>query len=283
MTRERQHGSLPRARRELGQCFLTNQGVRDKILAALDPSPTDWVVEIGPGPGVLTSPLTERAFQVVAVELDSRLAKELGGRVARPDRLEVVRLDAAEFDYKGLAERAGSPLLVVGNLPFNAAAPILRHALTFGASIERLVLMFQREVTQRLVATPGRGSYGLLSVVTQQRAQVTKLFDVAPGSFLPRPKVSAGVLLVTPRQDPLPPCCLLAHDLLLRNAFAHRRKTLRNNLRVSPWPWEQVAGWLEAEGIRPEQRAEEVSVLTWARLAARACGRPHHVGGDLEE
>jgi 16S rRNA (adenine1518-N6/adenine1519-N6)-dimethyltransferase len=135
--------------------------------------------------------------------------------------------------------------------------------------------MFQWEVALRLAAGPGHGSYGLLSVVTQQRARVERLFEVAPGSFRPVPKVSAGVVRLTPHPRGLAPCCLETHDRLVRLVFAHRRKTLRNNLRKAPWPWEQALAWLEAEGIRPEQRAEELAVATYARLAEKACGGPH--------
>lgn len=264
---------LPFARRELGQCFLVNAGVRDKILAALDPGPDDWVVEIGPGPGVLTSSLTELSGHVVAVELDLRLAEELPSRVSRPDLLEVVNLDAARLDYAAIARRARRPLLVVGNLPFNAAAHILREALAQGEHLGRLVFMFQKEVARRLASPPGQAAYGLLSVVTQQRARVERLFEVAPGSFVPAPKVSAGVLRLTPHL--VPTCCMECHDLLVRHCFAHRRKTLRNNLRTAPWPWERVAGWLAAEGIREDQRAEELDVATYLRLAKRACPEGH--------
>ncbi|MDX9999733.1 MAG: 16S rRNA (adenine(1518)-N(6)/adenine(1519)-N(6))-dimethyltransferase RsmA [Polyangia bacterium] len=266
---------LPRARKELGQCFLVNAGVRDKILAALQPVSKDWVVEVGPGPGMLTSALTQMAGRVVAVEIDPGLAESLPSRVARPEVLEVHRQDAASFDYKQVAHRAGGSLLVVGNLPFNAAAPILRNALHQAECIGRLVLMFQKEVADRLVAGPGHPGYGLLSVVTQQRARVERLFAVAPGSFRPAPSVWAGVVSLTPIPTPLPECCLKAHDLLCRQCFAHRRKTLRNNLKNGPWPWDQVSRWLAEEGIREAQRAEELDVPTYLRLARRACPEEH--------
>lgn len=271
MSRARPGRALPRARKDLGQCFLVNTGVRDKILAALDPGPGDWVVEIGPGPGVLTSPLTSLAAQVVAVELDDALARELPSRVARPEALEVVSLDGAEFDYEGVARRAGGRLLVVGNLPFNAAAPILRRALDQAPVLGRLVLMFQKEVAQRLAASPRQAAYGLLSVVTQQRARVERLFEVASGSFQPSPKVSAGVVRLTPHSPQPLACCLATHDRLVRTCFAHRRKTLKNNLLGAPWPWDQVARWLAAEGIRENARAEEIAVDTYLRLARHAC------------
>lgn len=267
--------SLPRARKELGQCFLVNTGVRDKILAALHPSSEDWVVEIGPGPGILTAPLTALAGRVVAVELDPRLAAELPSRVTRPEVLEVQQMDAALLDYRELASRAGRRLLVVGNLPFNAAAPILRAALVQAPLLGHLVLMFQKEVAARLAASPGQSAYGLLSVVTQQRARVERLFDVAPGSFHPAPKVSAGVVRLTPLAAQLSPCCLEAHDRLARSCFAHRRKTLRNNLKGGPWPWVEVAQWLADEEIREDQRAEELEVGTYLKLARRACSGDH--------
>jgi len=263
---------LPRAKRSLGQNFLINPGVRDKIISALDPNPSDWVVEIGPGPGALTGPLTERCSHVVAVELDRDLASALPAAVSRPEVLEVRVADGARLDYGPLARSAGRPMLVVGNLPFNAAAAVLRRALDQGQHLARLVLMFQREVAVRLCADPGSRDYGLLSVVTQQRARVTKLFDVAPGSFRPAPRVSATVVRFEP-EPALGPCCLAVHDALVRAAFSLRRKTLKNGLRArAPWPWPLVESTLRGAGVDEYRRAETVSVAQWADLAMRLCG-----------
>lgn len=262
---------LPWAKRSLGQSFLINPGVRDKIIAALGPTPSDWVVEIGPGPGALTGPLTERCAHVVAVELDRALAEALPTAVSRPGVLEVRVADGARLDYAPLARAAGRPLLLVGNLPFNAAAAILRRALDQGPHLERLVLMFQREVAVRLCADPGSRDYGLLSVVTQQRARVTKLFDVAPGSFRPAPRVAASVVRIDP-EPALGPCCLAVHDALLRAAFSQRRKTLRNSLRArAPWPWPLLESTLQEAGVELDHRAEVISVARWAALAKRLC------------
>ena len=262
---------LPRAKRSLGQNFLINSGVRDKIIAALGPTQDHWVVEIGPGPGALTGPLTELAGHVVAVELDRDLAEALPASVGRPEVLEVRIADGAQLDYAPLALAAGRPLLLVGNLPFNAAAAILRRALDQGSLFERLVLMFQREVAVRLCAEPGSRDFGLLSVVTQQRSRVSKLFDVSPGSFRPAPRVAASVVLIEPAPT-LDPCCLTVHDQLLRAAFAQRRKTLRNSLRArAPWPWPMLEPLLQEVGISADHRAETVPVAQWAALAQRLC------------
>jgi 16S rRNA (adenine1518-N6/adenine1519-N6)-dimethyltransferase len=264
--------ALPRAKRALGQNFLINPGVRDKIIEALDPTPAHWAVEIGPGPGALTGPLTERCAHVVAVELDRALADGLPAVVPRPEVLEVRLEDGARLDYAGIARAAGRSLLLVGNLPFNAATAILRRALDQGIHLERLVLMFQREVALRLCAGPGTGEYGMLSVVTQQRARVTKLFDVSPGSFRPAPRVAATVVRFEPRRDMPPPCWLTVHDKVVRAAFSQRRKILRNSLRASaPWPWSQLESALKEVGIPPDHRAEAVPVAQWAALARRLC------------
>lgn len=261
----------PRAKKSLGQNFLVNPGVRDKILNALDPGPERWVVEIGPGPGALTGPLTERCARVVAVELDRDLAAALPEVVAHPERLEVHLLDGARLDYAELARSAGQPLLVVGNLPFNAAAPILRRALAQGSHLERLVLMFQREVAIRLCADPGTKDYGLLSVVTQQRARVKRLFDVSPGSFRPVPRVAASVVLLEP-ESKLGECCMAVHDTLVSAAFAQRRKTLRNSLRArAPWAWDLVRDQLIDADIPESYRAEAVGVAKWAQVSRALC------------
>jgi len=250
---------------------LINPGVRDKIIAALGATRSHWVVEIGPGPGALTGPLTEQCAHVVAVELDRELAEALPTVVPRPEVLEVLLTDGARLDYAPLALAAGRPLLLVGNLPFNAAAAILRRALDQGSLFERLVLMFQREVAVRLCAGPGSRDYGLLSVVTQQRARVNKLFDVSPGSFRPAPRVAASVVRFEPAPA-LSPCCLTVHDLVLRAAFAQRRKTLRNSLRAgAQWPWETLEPILQEVGIPLEKRAETVPVAQWAALAQGIC------------
>ncbi|MFH2007294.1 MAG: 16S rRNA (adenine(1518)-N(6)/adenine(1519)-N(6))-dimethyltransferase RsmA [bacterium] len=261
----------PRPKRSLGQNFLVNTGVRDKIVRALDPGPRDWVVELGPGPGALTSPLSERCAHLVAVELDGALAQQLPSRTARPEVLEILGVDGAQLDYAELAGRAGRQLLVVGNLPFNAASAMLRQALDQRTHLARLVLMFQREVALRLTAAPHSRTYGLLTVVTQQRATVERLFDVSPGSFHPAPRVSASVLRFFPR-DALPPCCLLTQDRLAKAAFGQRRKTLRNGLKArAPWPWTTCSEALDQVGISPDQRAEEVSVAEFARLGQWIC------------
>ncbi len=263
--------ALPRARRSLGQNFLINNGVRDKIVDALAPTRDQWVVEIGPGPGALTGALCARCAHVVAVELDRELAEALPNVVEHPERLDVRVADAARVDYAGLALEAPGPLLVVGNLPFNAAAAILRRALVRPEQVQRLVLMFQREVAQRICAAPGTKDQGLLTVVTQQRARVKRLFDVAPGSFRPAPRVSAAVVRLEPVAR-LGACCLRVHDALVKAAFSRRRKTLRNSLRAgAPWPWELVLGAAEEAGIPLRDRAEEIPVDRWAALARALC------------
>ncbi len=262
---------LPRAKKSLGQNFLINPGVRDKIIDALRLTPSHWAVEIGPGPGALTGPLTGRCAHVVAVEMDRDLAQALPATVDRPEVLEVIVADGASLDYAAVAGAAGRPLVVVGNLPFNAAVAILRQALDQGSYLERLVFMFQREVAIRLCAAPGSRDYGLLSVVTQQRARVVKLFDVSPGSFRPVPRVAASVVRFEPYLS-LEPCCLVVHDAVVRAAFSQRRKTLRNSLRsCAPWPWAVLEQTLLEVGIPLNHRAETVSVAQWAALSIQLC------------
>jgi 16S rRNA (adenine1518-N6/adenine1519-N6)-dimethyltransferase len=245
--------------------------VRDKILAALEPADTDWIVELGPGPGVLTAPLSERCAHLVAVELDAELATRLPQVVPQPARLEARCEDGVHLDYHEIAQRAGQRLRVVGNLPFNAATAMLGRALAFREDLERLVLMFQREVGARLVAREGSRRYGRLTVITAARARVRRLFEVAPGSFAPAPKVAATVLRLDPRRDALAGCCLDQLDNLTSRVFAHRRKTLRNGLRGAPWPWSLSEALLHAEGLEARQRAEQISVCSFERLARALC------------
>lgn len=264
--------SVHRAKRSLGQNFLVNSGVRDKILVALAAGSDDWIVEVGPGTGMLTSPLTRLSARVVAVELDQGLALALPERVECPEKLEVVVQDGTAVDYHHLAARASRPVRVVGNLPFGAASAILRRALDQPGAIQELILMFQREVAHRLVARPATRSYGALSVVSQQRAGFRRLFDVAPGSFRPKPRVWASVVRIVPLGEAgLSPCCLACHDKLVRAAFGMRRKTLQNCLKKAPWPWSLLLRALELAVVDPGFRAQQVSVSQYAVMAEFLC------------
>jgi 16S rRNA (adenine1518-N6/adenine1519-N6)-dimethyltransferase len=254
------------ARKALGQNFLLDLNLTRRIARAGGPLRDSHVVEIGPGPGGLTRALLlEGAAHVTAIERDRRALPALAEiAAAAPGRLSVVEGDALLFDYARLG--AGPPLRIVANLPYNIATPLLVGWLSaapwppFWAS---LTLMFQREVAERIVATPGSKTYGRLAVLSQWRAEARRLFDVPAAAFTPPPKVTSTLVRFEPRADaePLPVAAL---EAVTAAAFGQRRKMLRSSLKQI-WPAPEPV--LDELGIAPTLRAEDVPVEGFLRLA----------------
>ncbi len=253
--------SPPRPKKRFGQHFLRDRGVVARIVAALAPQPGDRVVEIGPGTGALTRELLARLPHLDAVELDRDLIARLESEFPR-ERFTLHPGDALKFDFCRLAAGDGR-LRLVGNLPYNISTPLLFHLLDQAHCVQDMLFMLQKEVVQRLAASPGGKDYGRLSVMIQYRCAVEKLFDVAPGAFNPPPKVDSAVVRLVPHQAP--PVAVDDPErfaLLVRAAFASRRKTLRNNLK-GLLSAEQIA----AVGIDPGRRAETLSLSEFAALS----------------
>ena len=252
----------------LGQHFLTDRGAAARIVAALAPLRTENVLEIGPGRGALTTALIEAARRVAAVELDPLLASELRERFAGRE-LILVRDDILKVDLCSLIERLGGARWVVaGNLPYNISKPVALKLVRDRALIDRAVLMFQREVAERLTASPGTKAYGALSVLTGETYEVRALFDLPPAAFRPRPRVDSRVTLW--QRKPLS-ALGAAEERRLRTClsvcFAKRRKTLRNNLRSSLGSAEAVDALLDAAELDGSERAEAVPPQGFRRLA----------------
>ena len=254
------------ARKSLGQNFLLDLNLTGRIARAAGPLDGVTVLEIGPGPGGLTRALlAEGATRVIAVERDERAIAALAEITEHyPDRLHVVAGDALTFDIAPyLGER---PTRVVANLPYNIATALLVSWLTTEAWppwYDRLTLMFQREVAERIVAKPGSKTYGRLSVLAGWRTEAKILFDIAPSAFVPPPKVTSSLVQFIPRQTPLP-CDRRALERVTEAAFGQRRKMLRQSLKqlgVDPIPL------LEAAGIAPTARAEDIPVEGFVALA----------------
>ncbi len=253
-----------RPRKRFGQHFLHDRGVVARIVAALAPQAGDHVVEIGPGTGALTRELLARVTRLDAVELDRDLIARLESEFPA-DKLTLHQGDALKFDFCQLMQE-GRKLRLVGNLPYNISTPLLFHLLDQAGCIKDMLFMLQKEVVQRMSAAPGGKDYGRLSVMIQYRCAVEKLFDVAPGAFTPPPKVDSTVVRLVPHAAP--PVAVDDPErfaLLVRAAFASRRKTLRNNMR----------GLLSTEdmlalGIDPVRRAETLSLAEFASLSNAA-------------
>ena len=254
------------ARKSLGQNFLLDLNLTGRIARAAGPLREVTVVEIGPGPGGLTRALlAEGAKRVIAVERDARAIAALSELAAHfPGRLTVVAGDALEFDAPSAL--AGAPARIVANLPYNIATALLVSWLTvepWPPWYDRLVLMFQREVAERIVAAPGSKAYGRLSVLAGWRTEAKILFDIAPSAFVPPPKVTSSLLQLLPRAAPLP-CDRAALERVTAAAFGQRRKMLRASLKslgLDPLALIEKA-WLDATA-----RAEDIAVEGFVALA----------------
>lgn len=263
------------ARKVLGQHFLLDLNLTGRIARAAGDLRSVTVVEVGPGPGGLTRALlAQGAKRVIAIERDRRCAAALAELAqAFPRRLEVIAADALTVQP---AELAPGPLKIVANLPFNIGTRLLLGWLAQAAAFENLTLTFQKEVAERLIATPGSGSYGRLSVAAQWRCEARRCFDIPPRAFVPPPKVTATVVLLIPRPAPLAEAEWLALERVVWAAFGARRKMLRTALKRLGVPTEAL---LEAAGVDPAARAESLSVEQFCALA-RAFKAMGDGGGD---
>jgi 16S rRNA (adenine1518-N6/adenine1519-N6)-dimethyltransferase len=257
------------ARKRWGQHFLANSATAERIVSAAGVGPADIVLEIGPGDGALTRPLLRRGARVVAVEIDPLRAEALGREFAGRPRVTILEGDAlsrAPVEWLAAAGLAG-PWLLVANLPYNVGTPVLTRALE-SDDLLRGVVTVQREVARRFTAAPGDADYGYLSVRAAAFARARVLFDLPPGAFRPRPKVSSSVLELTPRRPSLDPE-LRARALRLASlGFRSRRKTLANALAAEGGK-EAWAAALEALGRGGRARAEELSLEDYLELARR--------------
>ncbi|MGD2118597.1 MAG: 16S rRNA (adenine(1518)-N(6)/adenine(1519)-N(6))-dimethyltransferase RsmA [Chromatiales bacterium] len=219
-----------RPRKRFGQNFLTDPSIIDAIVRAIHATPDDLLVEIGPGRGAITRELLARAHHLHAVELDRDLIPVLQQRFADSGDFLLHSADALQFDFCALDDGRG--LRIVGNLPYNISTPLLFHLLEQRHCLRDMHFMLQKEVVDRLAASPHSKAYGRLSVITQALCQVTPLFEIPPQAFDPPPKVqSAFVQLIPHSSPPVTAEQWPAFTQLVTAAFAHRRKTLRNNLK----------------------------------------------------
>ncbi len=247
-----------RPKKAFGQNFLVNEGAIATIVGAALATQASRLLEIGPGPGVLTERLLADGRPLWAVDLDPEACELLQGRFADQTHFHLLQGDAVRI---GLPE--GEAWSVVGNLPYNAATPILARLLTEDIAWERMVLMFQLEVAQKLMGVPGTKAYGPLSVLAQLCARLTRLVKLGPGSFRPAPKVDSAVVQFEPRADAPSLAERRALLTVLHRSFAHRRKTLANN-----WQGTLSAEALSGVGLVSSLRAEVITPAAWL-LATR--------------
>lgn len=249
------------ARKRFGQHFLTDPAIIDAIVRAIDPKPGQPMVEIGPGLAALTQPLVERLGRLTVVELD----RDLAARLREHPQLDVIESDVLKVDFSAVVRSLGvEKVRVTGNLPYNISSPILFHLLPFAHVIEDQHFMLQKEVIDRMVASPATSDYGRLSVMLQWRYAMENVLFVPPEAFDPPPRVDSAVVRMRPRADYAP--INVDHlSELVQVAFSQRRKLLRHTL----------GRWLAERGFSGEfdlqRRAEEVPVHEYVALAQAAC------------
>ncbi len=259
-------GFFAEAKKHLGQNFLHERSVIDKIVLAVAPQAGDMVVEIGPGQGALTFPLLRRHGELTAIEFDRDLHAPLQAAALEHGRLHLIEGDVLGVDFTALAQVRGDAngqIRLVGNLPYNLSSPILFHALDHAPAIRDMHFMLQKEVVERMASGPGSKIYGRLSVMLQAYCVVTPLFTVPPGAFRPAPRVDSAVVRLLPKAaSQIEVIDRKQFAGVVRAAFGQRRKTLRNALNGVA-----DSSQIEAAGLSPGARAEQVDVAGFVYLA----------------
>jgi 16S rRNA (adenine1518-N6/adenine1519-N6)-dimethyltransferase len=264
---------IPHPSKRLGQNFLNDSRIIDRIIQALEPKPDETIIEIGPGRGALTEQLVEKAGKVVAIEFDRNLIPGLSEKFGSRGNFKLVQGDALSTDFCGAINPENKARLVA-NLPYNISTAILQRLIEQRNCLTEMVLMLQREVVDRITAPPGSTDRGYLSVVVEAHCETEKLFDVAPGAFRPIPKVWSSVIRMKLR----PIIALTVKDKALlwevvSAGFSQKRKTILNNLRSAPPRLQELIKLhggaslvlCQAE-VDIRRRAETLTVKEWARI-----------------
>ena len=260
LTRLDNMAHIPRKR--FGQNFLHDFGIINHIVSSLQAKPGQHFVEIGPGQGALTEPLLKQGVNLDVVELDRDLVGLLARQFDRYPNLNIHSADALKFDFSALAEH-GEKLRIIGNLPYNISTPLMFHLLESADCVEDMHFMLQKEVVDRICATPGGKEYGRLSIMMQYYCTAEHLFDVGPESFDPAPKVMSAIIRLVPhRQPPVQVNDLAKFKAIVTQAFSQRRKTIRNSLKKSI-----IEADFDALAIDPKLRAENLSLHDFARIS----------------
>lgn len=263
-----------RPSKRFGQNFLTDPNIINRILEGLDPGADETIIEIGPGKGALTAPLLERSGSLVAIEFDQNLIPLLSDKFNGNPKFKLIQNDALVTDFCD-AIRPATQARVVANLPYNVATAILQRLIEQRRCLTELVVMLQKEVVDRITAPPATAERGYLSVFVQTYCEVEKLFDVAPSSFRPAPKVWSSVIRLTLRPGLATP---VRNEKLLWQVvsagFAQRRKTMLNNLRNAPSPLQEIVKnhggasiVLCQADVDLQRRAETLELDEWTRIA----------------
>lgn len=269
------HGLAPN--RDLGQNFLVDASLAERLVTLSGVGPEDAVIEVGTGLGVMTRALAARVRRVRTIELDAGLVRALGAEGLLPANVELRHADVLCVDLAAMAAELGAPVQLVGNLPYGLSSPLLRRLLDLRSHLRGWSVMLQQELAARLVAAPGTRDYGSLTVLHRLCVDVERGMELRPGCFFPPPRVHSAFLRILPRPADAPePTELRAVERVVRAAFAARRKTLWNTLRaglpeIDPG---RIEAALRATGLAPELRAERVDPETFRALAAEIGAPP---------
>ena len=258
-----------RAKKSFGQNFLVSDRALRAIADATVHGDEDWIVEIGAGLGTLTARLVERvtAGKVIALEPDPDMIRVLRAELGTVDNLDIEQVDALRYDLRMVAKWCGQSIIVCGNLPYHIASQILFKVIDARDIVRSAVFMVQKEMADRIVASPGTKAYGALGVMIRTYADVTTVLKVGAGSFVPAPKIDSTVIKLVPLAQPRAPIGDARHySEVVHAAFGQRRKTLRNALRAR-WPEDAVDRALAATGIDGVRRGETLDIAEFARLA----------------
>jgi 16S rRNA (adenine1518-N6/adenine1519-N6)-dimethyltransferase len=261
-----------RPRKRLGQSFLEDMNMVRRISALAEPAMDDTVVEIGAGLGLLTAELAKKAGRVIALEIDPRLILVLKDRFAGHDKVEIIQEDVLNYDF--FSACPGKRIKVVGNIPYHISTPILFRLLEFREVITSMVLMFQKELADRITAHPGNKDYGIISVVFARHALAVREMTIPPACFYPVPGVVSSVLRIIMCGNPEMPEEESWFVMTVRSSFSQRRKTLRNNLRAAGLADDVLDRVLVKTGIDGMRRAETLTLVEFSLLAAElaVCG-----------
>ena len=262
-------------KKSLGQNFLTDINILNKIVVAADVTEADDVIEIGPGIGALTEQLAKRAHQVMALEIDDRLIPVLKDTLAPYDNVTIVHQDVLKADLKALIAQnfdGKHNLKIVANLPYYITTPIILHLLDTKIDFEKIVVMMQKEVADRLAATPGNKDYGSLTVAVQYEMDADIAFIVSKTVFIPQPKIDSAIIVLEKKDSqPYQPADEEFFKKMVKGIFLHRRKSLWNNLQglygKDPATKEKMQVALQKAGIEPGIRAEKLSIAQMVDLA----------------
>lgn len=240
------------ARKRFGQHFLHDKHIIQRLVDVIAPKPGQHFIEIGPGQGALTLPILKMVGKLDAIEIDRDLIPHLKICCANKGNIIIHAIDALEFNFSQWAE-AGRSLRIIGNLPYNISTPLIFHLLTYSQFILDMHFMLQKEVVERIAAKPGDDAYGRLSVMVQYHCNTAALFDVPPAAFYPPPQVDSKIIRLIPHKEALYAAKDYDHfTTIVREAFSHRRKTLRNSLKamMTDEKWKKVD--IDSQ-MRPEQ------------------------------